>query len=97
MQSTLRDVPARPGDVVIRKNDAQCLIEIQFPDLQGGRDVLSKVFYLAKCESGEVGLTGQIYAADPYPPSEFVLRISPNVTRTTITIDELLHLPEPDE
>ena len=85
----------RSGDVAITKNDERYRIEIECGDLQPGRRVWSDVFYVGKAKSGELELAGQIYADNLPQPEDFRLAISPAVTRTTMTIDDLQNLSEP--
>ena len=85
----------RPGDVTIDKNEERYRIGIECGDLQPGRRVWSDVFYVGKRESGELELAGHIYAENLPQPEEFTLAICATVSRTTMTVNELLNLPEP--
>jgi hypothetical protein len=84
-----------PGDVTIDKNEERYRIGIECGDLQPGRRVWSDVFHIAMAESGELELAGRIYADNLPQPREFALAISTKVTRTTMSLKELLNLPEP--
>jgi hypothetical protein len=83
------------GDVTIDKNEERYQIEIECGDLQPGRRVWSDVFYVGKVESGILGLAGHIFAENLPQPKEFILTISATVSRRTVTVRELRHLPEP--
>ncbi len=86
-----------PGDVTIDKNDERYRIEIECGDLQPGRRVWSDVFYVGKAESGQLQLAGHIYAENLPQPKDCTLTISANVSRTTMTVNDLRNLPEPPD
>lgn len=85
------------GDVTIDKNDERYRIAIECGDLQPGRRVRSDVFYVGKQESGELQLAGHIYAENLPQPKDCTLTISANVSRTTMTVNDLRNLPEPPD
>jgi len=81
-----------PGDVTIDKNNNRYRVEIDCGDLQPGRRVWSDVFYLGKKNSGALVLIGKIYAVNLPTPKEFTLRITVNVSNTTISVGDLQRL-----
>jgi Putative DNA-binding domain len=84
-----------PGEVVIEKNDERFRIEIDCGSLQPGRRVWSDVFYIGKGASGDLTLSGQVFAENLPEPKDFILQISVNVAVTKMSIAELRSLPEP--
>jgi hypothetical protein len=89
-----------PGEVSIDRNSDRFKIEIDCGDIQPGRAIKSDEFYLMQSNSGETALAGRVFAENLPDPKEFVLVISANVTKTTITLEGLLNLaqpPSPDE
>lgn len=87
----------RTGDVGIEKNDHETKVEIECGNLQPGRRVWTDAFYMGIGQSGEVKLTGHLYAANLPQPQEFTLTVAADVTVTQMTVDELLAVPEPSE
>lgn len=84
-----------PGEVVIEKNDERFRIEIDCGSLQPGRKVWSDVFFIGKGASGDLALSGQVFAENLPQPKDFTLGLSVNVARTKMSIAELRSLPEP--
>lgn len=99
--SALRNIqPAfrhAPGDVTIDENDERIRIEIDCGNLQPGRRVWSDVFCIGKGASGDVLLTGQVFAENLPRPKDFTLTISVNVSNTRMTVAELISVPDPSE
>jgi hypothetical protein len=91
----------RTGYVDIEKNDHETKVEIECGNLQPGRTVWTDTFWMGIGQSGEVKLTGHLYAANLPQPQEFTLTIHADVNRTTLTVKQLLELgkqePELDE
>lgn len=83
------------GEVTINKNDDRYRIEIDCGDLQPGRPVWSEIFYVGKGDTGEVKLSGTIYAANLPQPKDCALAISANISRRTMTVSEVVRLPVP--
>ncbi len=83
------------GEVTINKNDDRYRIEIDCGDLQPGRPVWSEIFYVGKGDTGEVKLSGTIYAANLPQPKDCALAISANISRRTVTVPEVVRLPGP--
>jgi hypothetical protein len=84
-----------PGDVDIDDNADRLRIAIDCRDLQPGRRVWSRIFYIARTTTGEIALTGQVFAGNLPGPRNFTLTIAANVTRTRMTVAELMARPEP--
>lgn len=87
--------PQYPGDVSIDRNDERFRIEIDFGDLQPGRSLWSNVFYVGKRTSGDLVLSGRIFAGNLPQPKEVTLTVSVKVTNSKMTSAELCALPEP--
>ncbi len=83
-----------PGDVTIDKNDDRFRVEIDCGGLQPGRRVWSDVFYVGKGASGDLRLSGQVFAENLPQPKDFTLLISVNVKQTRMSVEELKALPE---
>jgi hypothetical protein len=83
-----------PGQVTIDSNDDLYRIEIDCGDLQPGRNVWSDVLYLAKEASGEIEISGQIFAGNLPRPKNFILTASIKVLKVNLTLSELLELSE---
>ena len=81
-----------PCEVTVDANQDRTRVDIDCGDLQPGRRVWSDVFYVAKEASGDACLRGMLYADNLPRPNEFVLAASVNVTRTSMTVDELRSL-----
>ncbi len=81
-----------PGVVVIDKNAERFRIEIDYGDLQPGRQVWSDDFYIGKGESGDLSLCGLVFAENLPQPKDFALTVSVNVAKTAKTVDELCSL-----
>jgi hypothetical protein len=84
-----------PGEVTIDRNGERFKIEIDCGDLQPGRSIRSDEFFVAKTNSGELPLAGRVFAENLPAPKDFSLVISANVTRTTMTLQNLLNLAQP--
>ena len=85
------------GCVDIDANDDQTKVEIDCGDLQPGRKVWTDSFCMWICRSGQVKLTGYLFAANLPQPQEFTLSINAAVTETGMTVDELVMLGEPTD
>ena len=85
-----------PGEVEIYADTARQRIEIECGDLQPGRRVWSEVFYIGKAESGDIELSGTIYAANLPEPAACSLWVSAQVTQSAMTVDALLNLSPPE-
>jgi hypothetical protein len=83
-----------PGDVTIDKNAERFRVEIDCGCLQPGRRVWSDVFYIGKGASGDLPLSGQVFAENLPQPKDFTLTASVSVAVTQMTIAELRFLPE---
>ena len=88
----LRPVFRHAGDVDIEKNDHETKVEIECGNLQPGRKVWTDAFYLGIGQSGEVQITGSVFAANLPQPKTFGLSIKADIQRTTMTLDELVSL-----
>jgi hypothetical protein len=86
-----------PGEVTIDKNDERFRVEIDCRDLQPGRRVWSDIFYVGKGQSGDVTLSGQVFADNLPQPKDFTLSVSVTVAETSLSVDDLCSLPEPTE
>lgn len=82
----------RPGFVDIEKNEYETKVEIECGNLQPGRKMWTDAFYLGVRRSGEVRLSGLLFAANLPEPLEFSLMINAIVNRTTLTVEELISL-----
>jgi hypothetical protein len=82
----------QPGRVDIDKNDHETKVEIECGNLQPGRKIWTDAFYMGIGQSGEVKLTGHLYAANLPQPQEFTLAVNATVNRTAITVEELVAL-----
>ena len=88
----LRPAFRHPGDVDIEKNDHETKVEIECGNLQPGRKVWTDAFYLGIGQSGDVQITGSVFAANLPQPKTFKLSIKADVQQTTMTVDELVSL-----
>lgn len=88
----LRPVFRHAGDVDIEKNEHETKVEIECGNLQPGRKVWTDAFYLGIGQSGEVQITGSVFAANLPQPKTFSLSIKADVQQTTMTVDELVSL-----
>jgi hypothetical protein len=93
----LRATFQHAGYVDIDGNDEEIKVEINCGSLQPGRRVWTDTFFLGVRESGDATLSGLIFAANLRTPLEFKLSIEAAVTETTVTLEELRSLAEPDE
>jgi len=78
-----------PGEVDIVKNSERFRIEINCGDLQPGRRVWSDVFYIGKESSGQLSLSGSIFADNLPQPKDFELTVSVTATKTAMSVYEL--------
>jgi len=78
-----------PGEVTINKDKELFRIEIDCRDLQPGRQIWSDIFYISKRTSGELALSGLVYADNLPQPKQIALTISVTVKDTTMTFEEL--------
>jgi hypothetical protein len=85
-----------PGEVVIDRNDERFRVEIDCGSLQPGRRVWSDVFYIGKRASGDLPLSGRVFAENLPQPEEFMLLISVQVTETKMSVAQLRSLPDPE-
>jgi hypothetical protein len=85
-----------PGEVTIDKNDERFRVEIDCRDLQPGRRVWSDIFYVGKVHNGDLTLRGQVFADNLPRPKDFTLTVSVTLTETSMSVDELCSLPEPE-
>lgn len=93
----MRNLKLRPGfrhagNVYIEKNEHETVVEIECGNLQPGRKVWTDAFYLRIGQSGEVQITGSVFAANLPQPKTFNLSIKADIQRTTMTVDELVSL-----
>lgn len=91
------DLKLRPairdaGYTDIVKNDVQTKVEIDCGNLQPGRKVWTDAFWIGVGQSGEANLSGLLYASNLRQPHEFSLSINANVSRTKLTVEELITL-----
>ena len=84
-----------PGEVTIDKNDERFRVEIECGSLQPGRRVWSDAFYIGMGASGDFCVNGQVFAENLPQPKDFTLLISVTVTRTELSVAELLSMPDP--
>ncbi len=97
--SAMKNLRLRPafrhaGYVDIDKNDDQTKVEIECGNLQPGRKVWTDTFCIGIGRSGEVKLTGHLYAANLPKPQEFTLSLSATINETAMTVDELMSLDQ---
>ena len=97
IQSSVRNV--RPnirhvGDVSIDVNNDRFRVEIECGNLQPGRKIWSDVLYIGIAETGEFTLNGKLYARNLSEPKAFALTIDANITKSQMTVDEILDLPQ---
>ncbi len=100
--SAIEDLELRPalrnaGGVDIDRNDHHTKIEIECGSLQPGRKVWTDTFFMGIGRSGEINMTGYLFAANLPRPKEFLLSINATITETVMTVDDLLSLDEPSE
>lgn len=93
----LRSTNSRTGDVHIEITDHETKVEIDCGNLQPGRRVFTSELHMAIVRSGEQQLNGNLFAANLPKPQSFTLSINAQIARTTMTMDELTTLEEPDE
>ncbi|CAK9105619.1 Transcriptional regulator [Durusdinium trenchii] len=99
---TMEDLHIRPafqriGALDIEKTDHETKVEIDCGNLQPGRKVWTDEFHLAVIDSGEVKIQGHLYAANLSQPQSFTRSIDAQITRTSMTVDELTALDEPED
>ncbi|MEM1224047.1 MAG: ATP-binding protein [Planctomycetota bacterium] len=93
----LRPALRHAGYVEIDKNDQQMKLEVDCGDLQPGRRVWTDRFHIGIGASGEVELSGHIFAANLAKPQRVTLKINADIQRTEMTLDTLLALDSEDE
>lgn len=93
----IRPAFQRTGAVDIEKTNHETKIEIDCGNLQPGRKVWTDEFHMAVIDSGEVTVQGHLYAANLSQPQSFTLSINAQIARTSITVDELTSLDEPED
>ncbi len=86
-----------PGRVDVTNKDERSLIEIDCFDMQPGRVIYSDQFLVGIGQSGKVELSGRIFSDSCSKPFDFALRFDAEIKRTSITIDELCEMEEPDD
>jgi hypothetical protein len=59
--------------------------------------VWSEVFFVGKGVSGDLSVSGQVFADNLPQPKDFTLMIAVNVTETEMSLDDLTALPEPPD
>jgi hypothetical protein len=67
----LRPALPHPGGVTIRKNKERIKIEVECGNLQPGRRVWSEVLYLGMGTTGNISLSGQVFAGNLPQPKDF--------------------------
>jgi len=85
-----------PGRVDIVKNNEKFRVEIDYGNLQPGRRIWSDTFYIGKATSGDLSMCGLMFADNLPQPKDFTLTMSVTVAKTTMTVEELCSLPEPE-
>lgn len=93
----IRPAFQRIGVVDIEKASHKTKVEIDCGNLQPGRKVWTDEFHLAVIKSGEVKIQGHLYAANLSQPQSFTLSINAQISQTSMSIDELTALDEPDD
>lgn len=86
-----------PGQLTIERSRSATRIEVECGDLQPGRRVWSEPFLVGRGESGELVLEGHVLADNLSSPVPLRLTVAITVAQTTLTVEELCALPEPDE
>ncbi|NJD92188.1 MAG: ATP-binding protein [Geobacter sp.] len=82
----------KPGEVTISRDYDQFKITIDCSHLQPGRRVWSDTFFIGRRKSGDVALSGFVFADNLPQPQEFALVAAIAVTETVLSIDELCAL-----
>ncbi|MFZ4642874.1 MAG: helix-turn-helix domain-containing protein [Phycisphaerales bacterium] len=83
-----------PGEVNIHKNADRFKFEMDFGDLQPGRQILSDLFYIGKKESGDILLSGLVFADNLPKPKDLSLTVKVKVKQTSMSVDDLCSLPD---
>lgn len=91
----IRPAMRHAGAVDIEADDARFKLEIDCGNLQPGRKVWSDDFYVFVADTGEFRLEGHIFAENLPEPKAFTLTINADITKTSMTVDELIDLAEP--
>lgn len=86
-----------PGVVDITNKNQKSFIEIDFQDLQPGREIYSDTFLVAIGESGSIGVSGIVLSDNIPKPQEFTLWFDADITVSTLGIDELCSMDEPGD
>ncbi|TWT95270.1 hypothetical protein Pla108_34140 [Botrimarina colliarenosi] len=92
----IRPVVRRDGYVDIDRGEHETKVEIECGNLQPGRKVWTDEFYLGVGQSGEFEIKRHLFAANLAKPQEFTLTIDADITRTSMTADELIELADSD-
>jgi hypothetical protein len=83
-----------PGEISIDKNEERFLIEVECGIMQPGRRVRSETIYVGKKDTGDLLLTGQIFAGNLPQPRDFSLFASVNMTQSRVSLAELENLTD---
>lgn len=86
----IRPATGYAGEVLIETNAEQTKVEIECGNLQPGRRIFSDSFFVGIRESGEIELNGHVFAANLSQPLEFTLSFNARITKSTMTIEELV-------
>jgi len=90
----IRPAIRRAGAVFIEASDDRFKLEMDCGNLQPGRKVWSDEFFIGVAETGEVSLEGHFFAENLSEPKAFTLTIDADITKTSMTVDELIDLAE---
>lgn len=93
----LRPVMRHPGDVDIEVGDDRFKFEMDCGSIQPGRKIWSDEFFIGVAESGEFKLEGHLYAENLPEPKPFTLNIDADITRTSMTVDDLIKLADGED
>jgi hypothetical protein len=85
-----------PGNVCINQTTDQLTIEIDCGDLQPGRRIFSDVFYIGKKTENCDNIVGAVYADNLSCPSELNLTISASLSKSSLTVEDLMSWGECD-
>ncbi|CCI08742.1 helix-turn-helix domain-containing protein [Microcystis aeruginosa] len=85
-----------PGNVCINQTTDQLTIEIDCGDLQPGRRIFSDVFYIGKKTENCDNIVGAVYADNLPCPSELNLTISASLSKSSLTVEDLMSWGECD-
>lgn len=79
-----------PGELSVDRDNERIRVIIDCGDLQPGRQVMSDTFFTGKRTSGELTLSGQVFADNLSIPKDVSLSLSFNVKQTEMSLDELI-------